>query len=134
MPTVTGPSPTATPWGSACSACRWRSGCSSWSSPSAQCSPTRRWGACSTVADSESAVARLQGRRSVPDLPAYTVAAVAAPVAVVALELLVLRTGLLRRLQYWASMVVLLGFQVLFGGWLTKPHAPVVHYADEPTI
>ena len=69
-----------------------------------------------------------------PDLPAYTVAAVAAPVAVVALELLVLRTGLLRRLQYWASMVVLLGFQVLFGGWLTKPHAPVVHYADEPTI
>lgn len=69
-----------------------------------------------------------------PELPAYTVAAVAAPVAVLALELFVLRTGLLRRLQYWAAMVVLLGCQVLFGGWLTKPSAPVVHYADEPTI
>lgn len=69
-----------------------------------------------------------------PELPAYTVAAVAAPVAVVALELLVARTGLFRQGRYWAAMVILLGFQVLFGGWLTKPQAPIVHYADAPTI
>lgn len=69
-----------------------------------------------------------------PDLPAYTVAAVAAPVAVVALELLVLRTGLLRQGRYWLALAMLLGFQVPFGGWLTKPHATVVVYVDEPTI
>lgn len=69
-----------------------------------------------------------------PELPAYTVAAAAAPVAVVALELLVLRTGLFRQGRYWIAVAMLLGFQVLFGGWLTKPQATVVHYTDAPTI
>lgn len=69
-----------------------------------------------------------------PELPAYTVAAVAAPVAVVVLELRVLRTGLFRRGRYWIAVAMLLGFQILFGGWLTKPYATVVHYVDDPTI
>lgn len=58
----------------------------------------------------------------------YTVAAVVALVVVVALELLVFRTGLFRRPTYWASMGIVLGFQVIVDGWLTKLSAPVVIY------
>jgi lycopene cyclase domain-containing protein len=67
-------------------------------------------------------------------MPEYTVAASAATSAVVALELLVLRTGLFRRRAYWLSMVVVFGFQVLVDGWLTKRSAPIVLYEDEHTI
>ncbi len=59
----------------------------------------------------------------------YTVPAVAAVLAVCAWELLFLRTGLFRRLAYWVSMVIVLGFQVLVDGWLTKLSAPVVEYS-----
>jgi lycopene cyclase domain-containing protein len=58
----------------------------------------------------------------------YTVLALAAPVVVVALELLVLRTGLLRQPRYWITMGILLAFQVPVDGWLTKPVGTVVHY------
>lgn len=61
----------------------------------------------------------------------YTVAAVAATVAVVALELLWLRTGLLRKPAYLLTMVVVFGFQVLVDGWLTKLSAPVVLYRED---
>jgi lycopene cyclase domain-containing protein len=46
------------------------------------------------------------------------------------LELVVLRTGLFRRPAYWLSMVIVIGFQVLVDGWLTKLSAPVVIYDD----
>jgi lycopene cyclase domain-containing protein len=59
----------------------------------------------------------------------YTVPAVAAVAAVVAAELLVLRTGLLRRLTYWVTMVIVIAFQIPVDGWLTKLSAPVVRYA-----
>jgi lycopene cyclase domain-containing protein len=59
----------------------------------------------------------------------YTVPAAAAVLAVCAAELLWLRTGLFRRPAYWISMVIVLGFQVLVDGWLTKLSAPVVEYA-----
>lgn len=62
-------------------------------------------------------------------MPEYTVAAVVALLVVIALELLVFRTGLFRRPTYWASMAIVLGFQVLVDGWLTKLSAPVVLYA-----
>ncbi|QSB13793.1 lycopene cyclase domain-containing protein [Natronosporangium hydrolyticum] len=68
-----------------------------------------------------------------PDLPLYTVAAVAAPLLVVALELLVLRTGLFRTLRYWLTMLIVLGFQIPVDGWLTKPQGTVVLY-DEAQI
>lgn len=61
----------------------------------------------------------------------YTIAAVAAPVAVVALELAVLRTGLLRTARYWLTVAVSLAFMVPVDGWLTRPDATVVHYAEE---
>jgi lycopene cyclase domain-containing protein len=60
----------------------------------------------------------------------YTVAAVAAPVAVVALELTVLRTGLLMTRRFWSAIALVLAFQVPVDGWLTWHAAPVVWYAE----
>lgn len=58
----------------------------------------------------------------------YTIGASAAVVAVVAVELLWLRTGLLRRASFWVSMAVVFAFQTLVDGWLTKLSAPIVEY------
>jgi lycopene cyclase domain-containing protein len=58
----------------------------------------------------------------------YTVAAILAVIGVVALELCWLRTGLLREPRYWITMGIVLGFQVLVDGWLTKHSAPIVRY------
>jgi lycopene cyclase domain-containing protein len=62
----------------------------------------------------------------------YTALALAAPVAVVLLELAVLRTGLLRQARYWVAIAIVLAFQVPVDGWLTRPDATVVHYHDAP--
>ena len=59
---------------------------------------------------------------------AYTIAAAAAPAVVAAGELTVLRTGVLRRRRFWATIAITLGFQVPVDGWLTKLGAPVVLY------
>jgi lycopene cyclase domain-containing protein len=59
----------------------------------------------------------------------YTAPAVLAVLAVCALEL-VLRTGLFRRPAYWLSMLIVVGFQILVDGWLTKLSAPIVVYGD----
>jgi lycopene cyclase domain-containing protein len=63
----------------------------------------------------------------------YTVAAAAAPVAVVVLELVVLRTGLLREGRYWATVAIALAFQVPVDGVLTRGPTPVVSYSDAAT-
>jgi len=63
----------------------------------------------------------------------YTAPAVLAVLAVCALELLVLRTGLFRRPAYWLSMLIVVGFQILVDGWLTKLSAPIVMYDDRQT-
>jgi lycopene cyclase domain-containing protein len=60
----------------------------------------------------------------------YTVPAVIAVVAVVAMEFAVLRTGLFRRPAYWLSMLIVLGFQVPVDGWLTKLSCPIVIYDE----
>jgi lycopene cyclase domain-containing protein len=65
--------------------------------------------------------------------PEYTLAALVAPAAVVALELAVLRTGLLRRARFWAATVVVLAFQIPVDGWLTWRGAPIVSYDDRVT-
>ena len=59
----------------------------------------------------------------------YTAPAVLAVLAVCVLEL-VLRTGLFRRPAYWLSMLIVVGFQILVDGWLTKLSAPIVVYDD----
>ena len=51
----------------------------------------------------------------------------AAVVGVVALERLVLHTGLLRTRAYWIAMAICYGFMIAVNGWLTKLSAPIVH-------
>ncbi|GGL38754.1 lycopene cyclase domain-containing protein [Phycicoccus endophyticus] len=67
-------------------------------------------------------------------MPEYTVLAVLAVLATVGLELLWLRTGVLRRVQFWLAMTVVLAFQVPVDGWLTKLSAPVVRYDEARTL
>jgi len=63
----------------------------------------------------------------------YTAPAVLAAAGVWALELTVLHTGLFRRPAYWLSMLIVIGFQILVDGWLTKLSAPIVVYDDRQT-
>ena len=63
----------------------------------------------------------------------YTVPAVIAALAVGALEVTILRTGLFRRSAYWLSMLIVIGFQILVDGWLTKLSAPIVVYDNRQT-
>jgi len=58
----------------------------------------------------------------------YTWASIVAVVVVVAIELLWLRTGLFGRVTFWISYAVILFFQILVDGWLTKLSAPIVTY------
>jgi lycopene cyclase domain-containing protein len=58
----------------------------------------------------------------------YTWASIVAVVAVVAVELLWLKTGLFGKVTFWISYAVILFFQVLVDGWLTKLSAPIVTY------
>jgi lycopene cyclase domain-containing protein len=59
------------------------------------------------------------------------VPAALAVLAVCALELGMLRTGLFRRPAYWLSMLIVLGFQIPVDGWLTKLSSPIVIYDDK---
>ena len=61
----------------------------------------------------------------------YTAWALGGAVAVVALELAWLRTGLFRDRTYWIALSIVAFFQVLVDGWLTKLSAPIVRYAPE---
>lgn len=66
-------------------------------------------------------------------MPIYPTLAVAAAVAVLLLELLVLRSGLLRERAYWISMGICFAFMIPVDGWLTKLSAPIVIYRAEDT-
>ena len=59
---------------------------------------------------------------------AYTIGAICAPAAVVIVELTALRTGILLRSRFWATIAITLAFQVAVDGWLTKLSAPIVLY------
>jgi lycopene cyclase domain-containing protein len=65
--------------------------------------------------------------------PIYPTLAVIAAVAVVALELGVLRTRLFRDPAYWISLAICLAFMIPVDGWLTKHSAPIVLYRPEDT-
>ncbi len=64
----------------------------------------------------------------------YTLPAVVSLVAVIALELAILRTGLFGKVEYWISMGIVLAFQVIVDGWLTKLSAPIVLYNEQHTV
>jgi lycopene cyclase domain-containing protein len=66
-------------------------------------------------------------------MPEYTLAAIAAPIAVVALEGAVLRTGLLRQRRYWAAVAITLAVQVPVDGWLTLGSTPILSYSPYAT-
>ena len=63
-------------------------------------------------------------------MPEYTGLAVLAVLAVIALDRW-LRLGVLRTMQFWVTMVIVFGFQVLVDGWLTKLSAPIVVYSPD---
>jgi lycopene cyclase domain-containing protein len=63
----------------------------------------------------------------------YTLPAVVAAIAVVVLELAVLRTGLFRKSAFWLSMAIVIAFQIPVDGWLTKLSSPVVIYDEKHT-
>ena len=58
----------------------------------------------------------------------YTLPAVISVIVVCWLELKVLRTGLFGQIGFWLTMAIVLGFQILVDGWLTKLSAPIVLY------
>jgi lycopene cyclase domain-containing protein len=63
-------------------------------------------------------------------MPIYPTLAVLAAALVVALELLVLRTGIFTRVAYWIALAISLAFMIPVDGWLTKLSAPIVVYRD----
>jgi lycopene cyclase domain-containing protein len=58
----------------------------------------------------------------------YTWASIVAVLAVVAVELFWLRTGIFAKVTFWIAYAIILFFQVLVDGWLTKLSAPIVTY------
>ena len=60
----------------------------------------------------------------------YTVLAVLAVLATIALERWS-GTRVFARAQFWISMAIVFGFQVLVDGWLTKLSSPIVIYNPE---
>ncbi|CAI9401966.1 lycopene cyclase domain-containing protein [Aestuariimicrobium sp. T2.26MG-19.2B] len=64
-------------------------------------------------------------------MPEYTALTVFAVVAVALVEVVWLRTGLFRRLQYWLAMAIVFAFQVPVDGWLTKLSNPIVLYSPQ---
>lgn len=64
----------------------------------------------------------------------YTIATLFTMLAVIAVELLWLRTGIFRMPAYWVGMAIMLSFQVLVDGWLTKLSDPIVIYDEAAMI
>ena len=67
-------------------------------------------------------------------MPEYTASVVLGLALVVVLEVAWLRTGLFRSVRYWASMAIVLAFQVLVDGLLTRGSKPVVAYDDSQNL
>jgi len=67
-------------------------------------------------------------------MPEYTVLTLVSVLAVVALEVLWLKTGIFATAQYWCSVVIVFGFQILVDGWLTKLSAPIVIYNPDEML
>ncbi len=66
-------------------------------------------------------------------MPIYPTLAVTAAIAVIVIELRVLRSGLFREPAYWISMAICYAFMIPVDGWLTKHSAPIVLYRPDDT-
>jgi lycopene cyclase domain-containing protein len=62
----------------------------------------------------------------------YTALALVAVVGSVLLDLVVLRTALVRRRVFWVAYAIVLGFQLLTNGWLTG--RGIVTYSGDAVI
>ena len=58
----------------------------------------------------------------------YTWASILAALVVIGIEVFWLKTGIFRKVTFWISYAIILFFQVLVDGWLTKLSAPIVLY------
>jgi lycopene cyclase domain-containing protein len=63
----------------------------------------------------------------------YTFWAGVAVVATVAVEVLWFRTGIFSTATFWISYGIIVFFQILVDGWLTKLSAPIVLYNEAET-
>ncbi len=61
-------------------------------------------------------------------MPEFTVLSIVSVVAVVAAEFLYFRTGIFGTAPFWIAYAIILFFEVLVDGWLTKLSAPIVVY------
>ncbi|MDQ7994111.1 MAG: lycopene cyclase domain-containing protein [Propionicimonas sp.] len=61
----------------------------------------------------------------------YTAGVLLAMALVIAVELLWARTGIFRTARYWVALAIMVAFQVLVDGWLTKLSAPIVSYSPD---
>ena len=64
-------------------------------------------------------------------MPEYTVATAVAVVAIVVVELRWTRTGIFGSAQYWLAMGIVIAFQVVVDGVLTRLPDPIVGYDPE---
>lgn len=67
-------------------------------------------------------------------MPEYTFIATCSVLAVLLLEFVWLRTGILATAQFWLSMVIVWGFQFVVDGWLTKAGDTIVMYDDSQNL
>ncbi len=58
----------------------------------------------------------------------YSLWALVAAAASIAIELVAVRSGVLRRPAFWVTIAITWAFQVPVDGWLTKLSAPIVIY------
>ena len=63
----------------------------------------------------------------------YPLMSILAVVVVLALELLVFRSGVMRTKAFWIAMIIIFGFMIPVDGWLTKLSAPIVTYRASDT-
>ncbi len=63
-------------------------------------------------------------------MPEYTLLAAASIPMVLLVEFGWLRTGLFRQLRYWLALAIVVFFQVLVDGFLTKSEGTIVSYYE----
>ncbi len=64
-------------------------------------------------------------------MPEFTVLSILSVIAVVLAELFYFKTGLFRKIEWWVAYAIILFFEVLVDGWLTKLSAPIVVYNED---
>ncbi len=64
-------------------------------------------------------------------IPLYPLLSVLAAAGVVLVEVVWLRTGLLRDRSYWVAILIVFVFMIPIDGWMTKTTDPIVIYSPD---